>query len=123
MQMSTVLKVVSLAVSPLASRKVRVAMATVVAAYAGQWGLGWDETMVLTVLSVGVALILGIAHEDAGGGGSRVSGLGSLCRLRGHGRPFEGTRQCRPLPEGRGSYFTRLPAIAARQQVPFRRVG
>ena len=53
-------------VRPLTSRKVRVALATVIAAYAGQLGLGWDERMVLTVLSVGVALILGIAHEDAG---------------------------------------------------------
>lgn len=53
-------------VRPLASRKVRVALATVIAAYAGEAGLGWDEGMVLTVLSVGVALILGIAHEDAG---------------------------------------------------------
>ena len=53
-------------VKPLASRKVRVALATVIAAYAGQAGLAWDEQMVLTVLGVGIALILGIAHEDAG---------------------------------------------------------
>ncbi len=59
-------RLVSLVVQPLCSRKVRVALATVVAAYAGQLGLGWDEQMILTVLSVGVALILGIAHEDAG---------------------------------------------------------
>ncbi len=59
-------RVVALLVAPLYSRKVRVALATVIAAYAGQLGLGWDEQMVLTVLSVGVALILGIAHEDAG---------------------------------------------------------
>lgn len=56
------------AVQPLASRKVRVALATVVAAYAGQYGLGISEEMVLTVLGVCVALILGIAHEDAGRG-------------------------------------------------------
>lgn len=58
--------------SPLASRKVRVAVATVVAAYAAQYGLGCSEDMVLTLMSVGVALILGIAHEDNGraaGGG------------------------------------------------------
>jgi hypothetical protein len=59
-------KIVALVVGPLCSRKVRVALATVIAAYAGRAGLGWDEQMVLTVLSVGVALILGIAHEDAG---------------------------------------------------------
>jgi len=54
------------AVQPLASRKVRVALATVIAAYAAQYGLGVSEDVVLTILSVGVALILGIAHEDAG---------------------------------------------------------
>jgi hypothetical protein len=51
---------------PLASRKVRVALATVIAAFAAQYGLGVSEDMVLTMVSVGVALILGIAHEDAG---------------------------------------------------------
>jgi hypothetical protein len=53
-------------VTPLASRKVRVALATVLAAYAAQYGLGVSEEIVLTILSVGVALILGIAHEDNG---------------------------------------------------------
>jgi hypothetical protein len=52
---------------PLRSRKVQVAVATVVAAYAAQAGLNVGEETVLTVLGVGVALILGIAHEDAGG--------------------------------------------------------
>jgi hypothetical protein len=51
---------------PLCSRKVQVAIATVVAAYAVQAGLNVSEETVLTVLGVGVALILGIAHEDAG---------------------------------------------------------
>ncbi len=59
-------KIVSRMLQPLYSRKVRVALATVIAAYAGQLGLQWDEQMVLTVLGVGMALILGIAHEDAG---------------------------------------------------------
>ena len=54
--------------SPLASRKIRVAVATVLAAYAAQYGLGCSEDMVLTLVSVGVALILGIAHEDNGRG-------------------------------------------------------
>lgn len=53
-------------VRPLLSRKVRVALATVAAAYAAEYGLGTSEEMVLTIVSVGVALILGIAHEDAG---------------------------------------------------------
>ena len=52
--------------SPLRSRKVRVALATVLAAYAAQAGLGVGEELIHTVLGVGVALILGIAHEDAG---------------------------------------------------------
>ena len=54
------------ALQPLASRKVRVALATIIAAFAAQYGLGVSEEMVLTVVSVGVAVILGIAHEDAG---------------------------------------------------------
>ncbi len=51
---------------PLRSRKVQVAVATVLVAYAAQAGLVLSEEAVLAVLSVGVALILGIAHEDAG---------------------------------------------------------
>ena len=50
---------------PLRSRKVQVAVATVVVAWAGQLGFALDEGSILTVLGVGVALILGIAHEDA----------------------------------------------------------
>jgi hypothetical protein len=62
------------AVRPLASRKVRVALATVIAAVAAEYGLGVSEDVVLTILSVGVALILGIAHEDAGRAAAGVSG-------------------------------------------------
>jgi hypothetical protein len=51
---------------PLRSRKVRVALATVLAAYAAEYGLGLSAEMALTIPGVGVALILGIAHEDAG---------------------------------------------------------
>lgn len=51
---------------PLRSRKVQVAAATVIAAYAAQVGLDVSDQTVLAVLSMGVALILGIAHEDAG---------------------------------------------------------
>jgi hypothetical protein len=53
---------------PLRSRKVQVAVATVLAAYAAQVGLSVGEETVLSILGVGVALILGIAHEDAGRG-------------------------------------------------------
>ena len=53
-------------VQPLRSRKVRVALATVLAAYAADFGLNVGEQTLLTILGVGVALILGIAHEDAG---------------------------------------------------------
>ena len=53
-------------VQPLASRKVRVGVATVLSGMAAQYGLGLGEETVMTILGVGVALILGIAHEDAG---------------------------------------------------------
>jgi hypothetical protein len=55
---------------PLVSRKVQVALATVIIAYAAQVGWVLSEETVTTVLGVGVALILGIAHEDAGRHGS-----------------------------------------------------
>ena len=51
---------------PLQSRKVQVAVATVLVAYAAQAGWMLNEETVTAVLGVGVALILGIAHEDAG---------------------------------------------------------
>ena len=53
-------------VKPLRSRKVRVALATVALAYAAEYGLKVSEELIMTVVGVGVALILGIAHEDAG---------------------------------------------------------
>lgn len=59
-------------VRPMASRKVRVAVATLLAAIAAEYGLQVSEEMVLTIVSVGVALILGIAHEDAGRGRSEA---------------------------------------------------
>lgn len=52
--------------NPLKSRKTRVAIATVLAAYAAEFGLGVSDELILTILGVGVSLILGIAHEDAG---------------------------------------------------------
>lgn len=51
---------------PLQSRKVQVAVATIVVAYAAQAGLILSEESVMNVLAIGAALILGIAHEDAG---------------------------------------------------------
>ncbi len=57
---------------PLRSRKVQVAVATVLTAWAAQAGFALREETVLTVLGVGVALILGIAHEDAGRGRSSL---------------------------------------------------
>ena len=53
-------------IGPLASRKVRVAIATIAASYAASAGLGWSEDRIYGILSVGVALILGVALEDAG---------------------------------------------------------
>lgn len=57
---------------PLVSRKVQVAAATVITAYAAQAGFILSEQTVVTVLAVGAALILGIAHEDAGRGQTRL---------------------------------------------------
>ncbi|MEP0846072.1 MAG: hypothetical protein HRF50_04525 [Phycisphaerae bacterium] len=51
---------------PLRSRKVQIAIATIVTAWLAQAGLAVSEETVVTILGVGVALILGIAHEDAG---------------------------------------------------------
>ena len=51
---------------PPASRKVRVALATVLAAYAAEHGLDVGTEQLFTIVSVGVALIVGIAVEDAG---------------------------------------------------------
>jgi len=48
----------------------QVAVATIIVTYAAQAGLMLSEETVVTVLGVGVALILGIAHEDAGRAGS-----------------------------------------------------
>jgi hypothetical protein len=62
--MESILSVLRAVVRPLLSRKVRVALATVVAAYAAQAGLQVSEELVFTILGVGAALILGIAHED-----------------------------------------------------------
>ena len=53
-------------IRPLASRKVRVALATVTAAFAAEFGLDVSDELVFTILGVGVALILGIANEYAG---------------------------------------------------------
>ena len=53
-------------VRPLRSRKVRVALATVAAAFAADYGFQVSAEVVLTILGVGASLILGIAHEDAG---------------------------------------------------------
>ena len=53
-------------VRPLSSRKVRVAVATVIVAFAAEFGLDTSAELIATILGVGVALILGIAHEDAG---------------------------------------------------------
>jgi len=50
----------------LKSRKVRVAVATVICAYAAQVGLHMSEQVLVTIMACGVALIVGIAHEDHG---------------------------------------------------------
>jgi hypothetical protein len=61
-----IVSVLKLAINPLKSRKVRVAMSTFVAAYAAEYGLGVSDELVFTILGIGSAIILGIAHEDNG---------------------------------------------------------
>ncbi len=58
--------ILSRLLNPFRSRKVRVALATVAAALLAEWGLQVTEEVIHTILGVGAALILGIAHEDAG---------------------------------------------------------
>ena len=62
----TIKAVIDRVTNPLRSRKMRVALATVIAAYAVELGLNVSEEVVLTIIAMGVSLILGIAHEDAG---------------------------------------------------------
>lgn len=66
---------------PMASRKVRVALAAVIAAFAAELGMKVGDDLVFTILGVGAALILGIAHEDAG---RYSAGSGSPAANRGH---------------------------------------
>ena len=54
------------AFEPLRSRKVRVALATVLAAVAAEYGLRVSEELMLAIVGIGASLILGIALEDAG---------------------------------------------------------
>jgi hypothetical protein len=56
---------------PLQSRKVQVALATIIVAYAAHAGVVLSDETVTTVLAMGAALILGIAHEDAGKAGAK----------------------------------------------------
>ena len=53
-------------IQPLRSRKVRVALVTVVAAYLADYGLNVSTEIIMTILGAGVSVILGIAHEDNG---------------------------------------------------------
>jgi hypothetical protein len=64
--MNRLIEIARLIGSPLKSRKVCVAIATVVCAYAAQAGVNVSEEVLVTILSCGVALILGIAYEDRG---------------------------------------------------------
>lgn len=59
-------KLLSRLIQPLRSRKVRVAVTTVVVAYLAEWGLAVSDSTVYTIIGAGTAVILGIALEDAG---------------------------------------------------------
>lgn len=56
---------------PLKSRKVQVALATIIVAWAAQAGWILTEDTVVTVLVFGASLIGGIALEDAGAKSSK----------------------------------------------------
>ncbi len=58
---------------PLRSRKVQVALATVLVSFLANAGIVLSEETVLSVMGVGMALIVGIAHEDAGKSETRSS--------------------------------------------------
>jgi len=62
-------------IQPLRSRKIRIALVTVLAAFAAEYGLHVDEELLLTIVGVGVSVVLGIALEDAG---LKASGRGWL---------------------------------------------
>jgi len=51
---------------PLRSRKVQVAIATIAAAWLAHGGMEVSESVLTAIVATGVALILGIAHEDNG---------------------------------------------------------
>lgn len=51
---------------PLRSRKAQVALATLIVSFAANAGWILSEESVTNILAIGIALILGIAHEDAG---------------------------------------------------------
>ncbi len=58
---------------PLRSRKVQVALATVLVSFLANAGIVLSQETVLSVMGVGMALIVGIAHEDAGRSATRSS--------------------------------------------------
>ena len=62
-QVKAVLKAV---VNPLKSRKVRVAITTVVAAYLAQKQIEVSDDIVYAIVGLGTAVVLGIAIEDNG---------------------------------------------------------
>lgn len=54
------------AFKPLASRKVRVAIATAIAVWLGEEGFDFSTETIAAIIASGTAVILGIAIEDAG---------------------------------------------------------
>ena len=53
-------------VRPLQSRKVRVALTTVIVAYAAEYGLNVSTELLMAIIAMGATIVLGIAHEDNG---------------------------------------------------------
>lgn len=60
--------------NPLRSRKVRVALATALAAFGAEWGLNIGDEKMYAIISLGFAVIVGIAIEDNGAkGGTSIN--------------------------------------------------
>lgn len=63
----TATTVLSKLARPFGSRKVQVALATIVLAILAEFELEVSEELVLGFIGLGISVILGIAHEDAAG--------------------------------------------------------
>lgn len=91
MKLDGILKAFVWVAGRLKSRKVRTAIATVIAAFVADTGFEADESLIVTILGVGCAVILGTALEDFGiKRRSSVLDPGRDATSGGHGPPYNG---------------------------------